>query len=111
VLHRGIAHMTEVKTPAGELSDPQQAVISAVLAGGGRVGVVRSADEMLSPSRCMGHSAGATVGVRGQSCGHNGAESMLPPGDRRNVGGRLSSSAQTVSALHGVSHRGADHWQ
>jgi hypothetical protein len=47
VLHRGIAHMVEVKTPAGELSDPQQSVMAAVLASGGRVGVVRNADEML----------------------------------------------------------------
>ena len=47
VLHRGVAHMVEVKTPAGELSDPQQAVMAAVLAGGGRVGVVRDAEEML----------------------------------------------------------------
>jgi hypothetical protein len=47
VLYRGIAHMVEVKTPAGELSDPHQSVMSAVLAGGGRVGVVRDAEEML----------------------------------------------------------------
>ena len=47
VLHRGIAHMVEIKTPAGELSDPQRSVMSAVLAGGGRVGVVRDAEEML----------------------------------------------------------------
>ena len=39
--------MVEIKTPAGELSDPQQSVMSAVLASGGRVGVVRSAEEML----------------------------------------------------------------
>src|SRR6516165_8607831 len=30
VLFRGIAHMVEVKTPAGELSDPQQSVMAAV---------------------------------------------------------------------------------
>ena len=47
VLHRGIAHMVEIKTPAGELSDPQQSVMAAVLASGGGVGVVRDADEML----------------------------------------------------------------
>ena len=47
VLFRGLAHMIEVKTPAGELSDPQRSVMSAVLAGGGRVGVVRDAEEML----------------------------------------------------------------
>jgi hypothetical protein len=43
VLHRDIAHMVEIKTRAGELSDPQP----SVLANGGRVGVVRNADEML----------------------------------------------------------------
>ena len=47
VLHRGIAHMIEIKTQAGELSDPQQSVMAAVLASGGRVGVVRDAEEML----------------------------------------------------------------
>ena len=47
MLHRGIAHMVEIKTPAGELSDPQQSVMSAVLASGGHVGAVRSAEEML----------------------------------------------------------------
>jgi hypothetical protein len=30
-----------------ELSDPQQSVLAAVLASGGRVGVVRDAEEML----------------------------------------------------------------
>ena len=47
VLHRGIAHMVEIKTPAGGLSDPQQSVMAAGVASGGRVGVVRDADEML----------------------------------------------------------------
>ena len=47
MLHRGIAHMVEIKTPAGELSNPQQSVMSAVLASGGRVGVARGAEEML----------------------------------------------------------------
>jgi hypothetical protein len=37
----------EIKTQAGELSDPQQSVMAAVLASGGRVGVVRDAEEML----------------------------------------------------------------
>ena len=32
VLFRGIAHMIEIKAAAGELSDPQQSVMSAVLA-------------------------------------------------------------------------------
>jgi hypothetical protein len=48
VLFRGSAYMVEIKTPAGELSDPQQSVMSAVLARGGRVGVARNADEMLA---------------------------------------------------------------
>jgi hypothetical protein len=47
VLHRGIAHMVEIKTPAGGSSDPQQSGMAGVLARGGRVGVVRSAEEML----------------------------------------------------------------
>jgi hypothetical protein len=47
VPHRGIAHMVEIKTPTGELSDPQASVMAAVLASGGRVGVVRNAEEML----------------------------------------------------------------
>jgi hypothetical protein len=47
VLHRGLAHMVEIKTPAGELPDPQQSVMAAVLAGGGRVGAVRDTEEML----------------------------------------------------------------
>ena len=47
MLHRGIAHMIEIKTQAGELSDPQQSVMAAVLASGGHVGVVRDAEEML----------------------------------------------------------------
>jgi hypothetical protein len=33
VLHRGVAHMIEVKAPAGELSDPQQSVMTAVAGG------------------------------------------------------------------------------
>ena len=48
VLFRGLAHMIEVKTPAGGLSDPQQSVMAAVLAGGGRVGVVRNAANVLA---------------------------------------------------------------
>jgi hypothetical protein len=34
-------------SPAGALSDPQQSVMAAVLASGGRVGVVRDPEEML----------------------------------------------------------------
>jgi hypothetical protein len=47
ILHRGIATWSRSRRPAGELSDPQQAVMAAVLASGGRVGVLRDADEML----------------------------------------------------------------
>jgi hypothetical protein len=47
ILQDGVAQMVEIKTPAGELSDPQQSVMAAVLAGGGHVGVARNADEML----------------------------------------------------------------
>jgi hypothetical protein len=39
--------MVEIKTQAGALSDPQQAMMAAVLASGGRVGVVSDAEEML----------------------------------------------------------------
>jgi hypothetical protein len=39
--------VVEIKTQAGELPDPQQSMMSAVLARGGRVGVVCSAEEML----------------------------------------------------------------
>jgi hypothetical protein len=46
VLYRGIVHMVEVKTLAGELSEPPQSVMAAVLASGGRVGVVSNGEEM-----------------------------------------------------------------
>jgi hypothetical protein len=48
VLHRGIAHMIEIKTPAGVLSDAQRMVAIAVLAAGRHVGVARNADEALA---------------------------------------------------------------
>jgi len=47
VLHRGKAHMLEIKAADGVLSNAQQAVAAAVLAGGGLVGVVRTAAEAL----------------------------------------------------------------
>jgi hypothetical protein len=47
LIWQGRACLVEIKTAAGELSDPQQSVIAAVLASGGRVGVVRDAEEML----------------------------------------------------------------
>jgi hypothetical protein len=39
--------MVEVKAVDGESSDPQRSVMAAALAGGGRVGVVPDADEIL----------------------------------------------------------------
>jgi hypothetical protein len=48
VLHRGIAHMVEIKTEVGVLSDAQRAVAAAVLAAGGHVGVARNAEEALA---------------------------------------------------------------
>lgn len=48
VLHRGRAHMIEIKPDDGELSDAQQSVAAAVLAAGGRVGVARDAIETLA---------------------------------------------------------------
>jgi hypothetical protein len=47
LLWQGRAYLVEIKTPAGELSDPQQSVMAEVLASGGLVGVVRDADEAL----------------------------------------------------------------
>jgi len=55
VLHRGIAHMIEIKTPAGVLSDPQQSVMSAVLVAGW-CGAECRGDA--GAARCMGHTAG-----------------------------------------------------
>jgi hypothetical protein len=48
VLHRGIAHMVEIKAEDGELSDAQRSVAAAVLASGGHVGVARDAAEVLT---------------------------------------------------------------
>jgi hypothetical protein len=71
VLPRGIARMIEIKTPAGELSDPQQSVMSAVLASGGRVGVVRNAEEMLGLLDAWGVSQGpAVMGAIRAPCRH-----------------------------------------
>jgi len=47
ILHRGMSYMLEIKTTIGEMSEPQRSVCSAVLASGGRVGVVRDADETI----------------------------------------------------------------
>lgn len=48
VLHRGRAHMVEIKPIDGALSDAQQSVAAAVLASGGRVGVARDWIEVLA---------------------------------------------------------------
>lgn len=48
VLHLGHAFMIEIKTVEGELSDSQRSVISAVLGAAGRVGVARTAWEVLA---------------------------------------------------------------
>ena len=48
VLHRGRAHMIEIKPIDGQLSDAQQSVAAAVLASGGRVGVARDWIEVLA---------------------------------------------------------------
>ena len=58
ILHRGIAHMTDIKTPAGELSDPQQAVIATVLASSWRVGVVEVGLRQRSGMQYSGHEGG-----------------------------------------------------
>lgn len=47
LLHRGKAHFIEVKAEDGELSDAQKSVATAVVVAGGRVGVARSAAEVL----------------------------------------------------------------
>ena len=47
VLHGGIATWSRSRHRR-ELSDPQRSVMAAVLASGGRVGVVRDAEEMLA---------------------------------------------------------------
>ena len=47
VLHLGYAHLIEVKAEDGELSDAQRSVMSAVMAGRGKVAVARNAWEVL----------------------------------------------------------------
>lgn len=48
ILYRGRAHHPEIKTADGVMSEAQQSVSAAVLAAGGRVAVVRDADELLA---------------------------------------------------------------
>lgn len=47
-LFNGWAAFIELKTEIGILSDAQRSICAAVLAAGGRVGVARSAEEVLS---------------------------------------------------------------
>jgi hypothetical protein len=47
ILYRGRAHHIEIKTTEGELSDEQKSVSTAILLGGGRLGVARDATEVL----------------------------------------------------------------
>jgi hypothetical protein len=47
LLWRGQAYFIEIKTPDGQLSEAQKAVASAVLMGGGHVGVVASVEQLL----------------------------------------------------------------
>jgi hypothetical protein len=47
VLHRGRAHWLEVKADDGELSYPQRELGAALLGAGGRIGIARSAKEVL----------------------------------------------------------------
>ena len=47
ILHQGRAHHPEIKTTEGALSEAQQSVCSAVLAAGGRVAVVTTAEQLL----------------------------------------------------------------
>lgn len=48
ILYRGRAHHPEVKTDTGVLSPAQQSLCAAVLAAGGRVAVVRNAEDLLA---------------------------------------------------------------
>ena len=70
VLHRGIAHMIEIKTPAGVLSDAQRMVAIAVLAAGRHVGVARNADEALACLDAWGIPPGTATDAVGECRGN-----------------------------------------
>jgi hypothetical protein len=57
VLHRGIAHVIEIKTEDGVRSDAQRSVAAAVLAAGRHVGVPRDADEARAFLDAVGQTA------------------------------------------------------
>jgi hypothetical protein len=89
VLHRGIAHMIEIKTPAGVLSDAQRSAAAAMLVAGGHVGVARDAEAALAcldawgilRTRCLvlrahsarvwGHVAAAGTTAHSSTCQSN----------------------------------------
>ena len=60
ILYRGRAYHPEIKTEDGVMSDAQQSVSSAVLAAGGRVAIVRNANELLVCIRRVGYSSCAS---------------------------------------------------
>lgn len=47
LLHKGRCHFVEIKADDGQLSEAQKSVATAVIVAGGRVGVARSAGEVL----------------------------------------------------------------
>jgi hypothetical protein len=47
ILYRGLAHHPEIKPEDGQMTKEQQQVASAVLAAGGKVGVVRDGADMI----------------------------------------------------------------
>jgi hypothetical protein len=82
VLHRAIAHMVEIRKPAGELTDPQHSLMAAVLVSGGCVGMVRDAEEMLGPPLCVGRTAGKAPGGACRVVGElAGCVRLAPIGD------------------------------
>jgi hypothetical protein len=87
--------MVEIKTPAGELSDPQQSVMATVLASGGWVGVVRDAAEMLGLLDAWGIPR-ATPGIR--MCDGKGAVSKRQPSATTTVNSTGSIMAPTYSS-------------
>lgn len=47
IMHRGLTHFIEIKAADGELSAAQRSVATAIVMGGGRVGIARSAAEVI----------------------------------------------------------------
>jgi hypothetical protein len=85
VLFRGLAHMVEIKIPAGELSDPQQSVMSACWR------VVGVSAWCAMPRRCLGCIPRARrLVLRG-----NAPHRVLPP-DVANADGRNGLAARSA---------------